>query len=85
MNPDPYVNPGPSGGFVPFAPFRLDLNQEAGFELEVHVEGACIPRGGGFVSWHEEPVTYSIYGIRRHSFVDTGNEIRLEGTTSTTC
>src|SRR6266550_3329957 len=79
FNPHPYEDGGPSRGFVPFAPFRLDPEQGSVVEMEVQVgENACV-EGAGFSSWFEEPITYTIFGITRHSFVETGTEIRLGG------
>ena len=34
MNPDPYVNPGPSGGFVPFALAETEQSIPARFEQQ---------------------------------------------------
>ena len=39
---------------------------------------ACLDRSG-FTLWSSEPVTYRILGITRHSDVETGIEIRIEG------
>jgi hypothetical protein len=37
---------------------------------------ACV-EGPGSTAWFQEPVTYTIFGITRHSLVETGTEIRL--------
>ena len=74
-----YENGGPSAGWTPFAPFRLDPGQEAGIEMEAQVgPNACVG-GPGFASWFQEPITYTIFGITRHSLVETGTEIQLVG------
>jgi hypothetical protein len=79
VNPHPYENGGPSRGLIPFAAFRLDPDQEAIIEMEVQVGTDACVEGPGFTSWFQEPVTYTIFGITRHSFVETGTEIRLVG------
>ena len=79
MNPYPYENGGPSRGFQPFTAFRLDPEQEAIIEMEVQIGADACVEGPGFTSWFQEPVTYTIFGITRHSFVQTGTEIRVVG------
>ena len=83
FNPHPYEDGGPSRGFVPFAPFRLDPEQESVVEMEVQVGADFCVEGPGFSSWFQEPITYMIFGITRHSLVETGTEIRLEGARGT--
>jgi len=80
MNLYPYVNPGAAPDvYVPFAPFRLRSGQEARIELEVHVSDVACVQPGMISGWSQEPITYSIFGITRHSYVETRTEIRLEG------
>lgn len=83
MNPFPYENGGPSRGFVPFTAFRLDPEQDAIIEMEAQVGANACVEGRGSTSWFQEPVTYTIFGITRHSSVETGTEIRLVGTHGT--
>jgi hypothetical protein len=78
VNTHPYENGGPSRGFVPFTAFRLDPKQEAIIEIEVRVGQDGCTGSSGNLYWFTEPVTYSIFGITRHSYVETGTEIRLE-------
>jgi len=80
MNPHPYENGGPSRGFIPFTAFRLDPEQDAIIEMEAQVGANACVEGRGFSSWFQEPVTYTIFGITRHSSVETGTEIRVVGT-----
>ena len=76
VNLHPYEN---GSVFGPFAPFKLGRGEEAFIQMEVRVsEDGCI-EGRGFVGWYAEPITYSIFGITRHSFVETRTEIRVEG------
>ena len=76
VNLHPYEN---GSVFGPFAPFKLGRGEEAFIQMEVRVsEDGCI-EGRGFVGWYAEPITYTIFGITRHSFVETGTEIRLGG------
>jgi hypothetical protein len=79
VNPHPYENGGPSRGLRPFAAFRLDPEQDAIIEMEAQVGANACVEGPGFASWFQEPVTYTIFGITRHSSVETGTEIRLVG------
>jgi hypothetical protein len=76
------ANPYPGGHprtTAPFSPFRLDPDQGAFIEMEVRLgNDACLDRSG-FTLWSSEPVTYRILGITRHSDVETGIEIRIEG------
>ena len=75
-NLHPYEN---GSVFGPFTRFKLARGEEAFIQMEVPVsEDACI-EGGGFVGWYAEPITYSIFGITRHSYVETRAEIRVEG------
>jgi hypothetical protein len=83
VNPHPYENGGPSRGFMPFAAFRLDPRQEAVIEMEAQVAANSCMEGPGYTSWFQEPITYSILGITRHSLVETGTEIRLESASRT--
>jgi len=83
LNPHPYEDGGPSRGFVPFAPFRLDPEQETVVEMEVQVGANACVEGPGFSSWFQEPITHMIFGITHHSLVETGTEIRLEGARGT--
>jgi hypothetical protein len=77
----PYQNGGPARGFIPFAAFRLDPHEDAIIEMEAQVGANACVEGRGFSSWFQEPITYTIFGITRHSSVETGTEIRLVGTT----
>ena len=43
---------------------------------------ACV-QPGMISGWSQEPITYSIFGITRHSYVETRTEIRLEGKNET--
>lgn len=79
MNIDSIAEHGPPADFFPFAPFRLDPGQEAALEMEVYVgKQACLDRAPTWF-WFEEPVTYRILGITRHSMVPTGMELRIAG------
>src|SRR2546427_10590776 len=64
---------------LPFAAFRLDPKQEAIIEMEADVAANACVEGPGSTSWFQEPITYTIFGITRHSLVETGTEIRLVG------
>jgi hypothetical protein len=80
-----WLSPGPSAGYGPFEPFQVAAGDEAGIEVRVHVDPeACYTRGSSAVIW-ELPVAYRILGLTRHSWLDTGTELRLEGTRETTC
>jgi hypothetical protein len=83
--PDLFAQPGPSAGFGPFEPFVLAAGSEAGLEVEVHVPHAVCFAPHSFASIWELPLTYKIVGVTRHSLVDTGMELRLEGTSRTAC
>jgi hypothetical protein len=77
--------PGPDRGFGPFAPFRLAPGQVAGLTMQVHVApDVCYIRGSS-ATWYQEPMSFRVLGITRHTVVNTGTEIRLEGTDATTC
>jgi len=78
VNSHPYQNGGPSRGFMPFAAFRLDPAQEAFIEMGADVAANACVEGPGYTSWFQEPITYTIFGITRHSLVETGTEIRIE-------
>ena len=80
VNPHPYENGGPARGFIPFGAFRLDPHEDAIIEMEAQVGANACVEGRGFSSWFQEPITYTIFGITRHSSVETGTEIRLGGT-----
>jgi hypothetical protein len=84
MNLYPYVNPGAAPDvYVPFAPFRLGPGQEARIELEVHVSDEACVQPGMISGWSQEPITYSILGITRHSLIETRTEIRVDGKNKT--
>jgi hypothetical protein len=75
---NPYYGGNPRS-VIPFSPFRLDPDQGAFIEMEVRVgNDACLDRSG-FMLWSSEPVTYRIIGITRHSDVQTGIEVQIEG------
>jgi len=75
----------PASGSGPFAPFRLSPGGVAALTMQVDVARDACSMQGSFASWYQEPVTYRVLGITRHTTVDTGTEIRLEGTDATTC
>jgi hypothetical protein len=77
--------PGPAEGFGPFAPFRLGPGEVAGLTMQVHVAPDVCYMQGSFAAWYEEPMTFRVLGITRHTVVNTGTEIRLEGTDATAC
>lgn len=84
--PDLSLGGSPSRGYAPFEPFTLAPGAEAGVEMRVEVPtDVCIDRHGGSESWYTEPVVFEVGGIVRHAEVDTGTEIRMVGTRSTTC
>jgi hypothetical protein len=84
MNLYPYVNPHAAPDrYVPFAPFRLGSGQEARIELEVNVSDEACVQPDVINAWSQELMTYSIFGITRHSLVDTRTEIRVEGKNKT--
>jgi hypothetical protein len=72
-------------GFGPFAPFRLAPGHVAGLTMQVHVAADVCYSQGTSATWYEEPLTFRVFGITRHTVVNTGTEIRLEGTDATTC
>ena len=75
---NPYYGGRPRA-IAPFSPFRLDPDQGAFIEMEVRVgNDACLDRSG-FMLWSSEPVTYRILAVTRHSDVETGIEVRIEG------
>ena len=80
VNLHPYENGGPARGFIPFAGFRLDPHEDAIIEMQTQVGANACVEGRGSSSWFQEPITYTIFGITRHSSVETGTEIRLVGT-----
>lgn len=82
-NPD--ISRGAFGGFGPFAPFSLRPGAEAGIEVQVHVGRRACYLAGSVASIWELPITYRILGLTRHSWIDTGTELRLEGTRATSC
>jgi hypothetical protein len=82
--PSLVTSPRPAG-FGPFAPFRLAPGQVAGLTMQVHVAPDVCYMQGSFAAWYEEPMTFRVFGITRHTVVNTGTEIRLEGTDATTC
>ena len=72
-------------GFGPFAPFRLEPGETAGLMMRVRVSGQPCYGPGSFTTWYQEPVTYRVFGVTRHATVNTGTEIRLEGTDASAC
>jgi hypothetical protein len=82
--PSLLTSPGPAA-FGPFAPFRLAPGQVAGLTMQVHVASDVCYMQGSFAAWYEEPMTFRVLGITRHTVVNTGTEIRLKGTDATTC
>lgn len=72
-------------GFGPFAPFRLGPGETAGLMMQVRVAAQACSGPGSSTTWYQEPVTYRVLGVTRHATVDTGTEIRLEGTDATAC
>jgi hypothetical protein len=84
--PDLYLGGSPARGYAPFEPFTLAPDAEAGIEMLVKVPAdICIDGHGGAESWYAEPITFEFVGIVRHVEVDTGTEIRMDGTRATTC
>ena len=83
--PELFADPGPSAGFGPFEPFVIPAGSAAGIEVQVHVARDVCYQAHSFASIWELPVTYRILGLTRHSLVDTGTELRLEGTNATAC
>lgn len=83
--PDLSPPPGPSDGFEKFAPFAIPAGGQAALAMEVRVSDHPCYAPRTVTSWYTEPVTFSIYGITRHTDVPTGTEIRLEGNRSTKC
>ncbi len=77
--------PGPAERFGPFAPFRLAPGEVAGLTMQVHVAPDVCYMQGSFAAWYEEPMTFRVFGITRHTVVNTGTEIRLVGTEATAC
>jgi hypothetical protein len=69
----------------PFTPFRLAPGEVAGLTMQVHVAANVCYIQGTSATWYEEPLTFRVFGITRHTVVNTGTEIRLEGTDATTC
>ncbi|HEX3299349.1 MAG TPA: hypothetical protein VHW68_04485 [Actinomycetota bacterium] len=84
-SPSLVQNPGAGSGFGPFAPFRLSPGDVAGLTMEVTVPRDACSAPGSFTSWYQEPVTYRVLGVVRNATVETGTEIRLEGTDATAC
>jgi hypothetical protein len=81
----PMAPPGPAGGSGLSAPFRLAPGEVAGLTMQVHVAADVCYMQRSFAAWYEEPMTFRVLGITRHTVVNTGTEIRLEGTDATTC
>ncbi|MGZ4131852.1 MAG: hypothetical protein ACXVWF_02295 [Actinomycetota bacterium] len=73
--------------FGPFRSFTLAPDAEAWIEMRVRLQGdACLSaadQGQTYLAWWSEDVSWSALGIQRHSWVDTGTEIRLTGTHAT--
>ena len=84
-NPSLLDNSRPGSAFGPFAPFQLRPGGVAGLTMEVTVPRDACSAPGSFTSWYQEPVTYRVLGVTRHATVETGTEIRLEGTDATAC
>jgi hypothetical protein len=83
MKPNMSVGGAVVEGFVPFRPFRLGPGQQAGLEMEVRLaDDYCFARDT-FLSWYQEPVSFRLFGINRRADVETGTEIELTGTAST--
>ena len=83
--PDLFTGTGPSAGFGPFEPFVIAAGSEAAVEVEVHVARDVCYLAHSFASVWQLPVSYRMLGLTRHSLVDTGIELRLEGTSETAC
>jgi len=79
MRPDVSAGPDPTTGFEPFAPFTLGAGDEAAVEMLVTVgANACFQRPGQpYLGWYLESVTYKVLGMARHTWLDTGSEIRV--------
>jgi hypothetical protein len=73
-----------SGGTVgysseePWHPFTLPAGQEAVVVMEATYDGRCMARGDS-VTWHWEPVSFSVLGVPRDDIVHTGVEVRFTG------
>jgi hypothetical protein len=84
-NTEPLIDQRLTGGFGPFEPFQLAPGAEAAIAVEVHVGADACYASNTFAGIWELPVTYRIFGVTRHSWVDTGTEVRLAGNRETTC
>lgn len=83
--PDLEAGQGPMEGFGPFAPFSIPSGAEAALQVRVRVASDACYAPHTFASIWQLPVAYRIAGISRTGWVDTGTEIRLEGTRETAC
>ncbi len=70
--------PGPLGSaWIPFRSFTLHPGQEATIEMQATLLG-CIQKSTS-VSWGDEEVTYSVFGITRHATFTPAVQIQLVG------
>ena len=87
MKPDLEVGGNTTAGFEPFQTFDLPPGHEAGIDMEVRLaRDLCLSSSGGgqtSLSWWFEPIEFQVYGLTRHTNVETGTEIRLVGTRAT--
>ena len=85
MKPNMSVGGAVAEGFVPFHPFQLDPGQQSGLEMEVRLADDYCSATGTFLSWYQEPISFRLLGINRRANVESGTEIELTGTASTSC
>jgi hypothetical protein len=85
MKPNMNVGGAVAEGFVPFHPFRLGPEEQSGLEMEVRLADDYCSAPGTFLSWYQEPISFRFFGINRRADVETGTEIELTGTASTSC
>jgi hypothetical protein len=81
--PDLEAGQGPTEGFGPFAAFSIPSDGEAALQVRVRVASDACYAPHTFATIWQLPVAYRIAGITRTGWVDTGTEIRLEGTRDT--
>jgi hypothetical protein len=72
---DRYATPTGSP-WISFRPFTLAPQQEAAIEMEATMHGGCLSPSTS-ISWGTEEITYSVFGITRHSDFTPNVEVVL--------
>jgi hypothetical protein len=72
---DGVIGPPPE---EPWHPFMLRPGGEAVVVMEAAYDGRCMHRADD-VSWYWEPISFSILGVSRHAYLESGVEVRFTG------